>query len=94
MEVFLILACFISNAFALDNLYKDRKKITGILIIVNLCLTVALAYQFDQIKNIFYVILAAAAIVVAFFGIKFYIKRKNSEAVVINNKEIENHEDL
>lgn len=93
MEVFLILACFISNAFALDNLYKDRKKITGILIIVNLCLTVALAYQFDQIKNIFYVILAAAAIVVAFFGVKFYINKRKSEAVIVN-KEIEHNEDL
>lgn len=94
MEVFLIMACFISNALALDSLYKDRKKLTGILIIVNLCLTVALAYQFDQIQNIFYVLLTILAIVLAFFGIQFYIKKKKTDAVIIDNKEIENNDDL
>lgn len=93
MEVFLILACFISNAFALDSLYKDRKKLTGVLIIVNLCLTVALAYQFDQIQNIFYVLLAVVALIVAFFGVKFYINKRKSEVVIVN-KEIEHNEDL
>lgn len=93
MEVALILACFISNALALNSLYNDRKKITGILIIVNLCLTVALAYQFQQILNIFYVLLAVLGAVVIFFGVKYYLKKKHQEAVIIETKEIEYDED-
>lgn len=43
MEVGLIIIMFISNAFALDCLYNRRIKTTGVLLIFNLCLTVALA---------------------------------------------------
>lgn len=94
MEVILILLCFVSNALALDSLYKDKKKTTGMLIILNLCLTVALAYQFDQIQNIFYALLVILGAVIVFFAVKFYIKKKQEDALIINNKEIEHDEDL
>lgn len=93
MEVILILACFISNALALDSLFKDKKKITGMLIVLNLCLTVALAYQFEQIENIFYVLLTVLGIVVIFFGVKFYLKKKHQNAIIVDAKEIEHDED-
>ena len=92
MEVALILACFLSNALALDSLYKDRKKLAGMLIICNLCLTVALAYQFQQIQNIFYVLLVVLGIVIIFFRVKYYLKKRHQDAVIIETKEIENDE--
>jgi len=93
MEVALIIVCFISNALALDSLYNDRKKTTGALLILNLCLTVALAYQFKQIQKIFYILLICLGVIVLFFGIKFYLQKRKSDAIVIETKEIENNED-
>ncbi len=86
MEVGLIIALFFSNVFALDCLYNHRKKTTGALIILNLCLTVALAYQFQQMEKIFYLFLCCAAIGVIFFVVKFYTKKKYLE-----KKKEENH---
>ena len=59
MEVGLIIILFLSNAFALDCLYNKRIKTTGALLILNLCLTVALAYQFEQMgKNCSFVVMS------------------------------------
>ena len=63
------------------------------LIVLNLCLTVALAYQFEQIENIFYVLLTVLGIVVIFFGVKFYLKKKHQNAIIVDAKEIEHDED-
>lgn len=94
MEVALIILSFLSNALAMDCLYNDRKKLTGVLIIVNLCLTVAIAYQFNQIKNIFYVLLVVLAIGILFFILRIYLKKKRQEAMIIENKEIEKNEEI
>jgi hypothetical protein len=88
MEVALILGSFISSALALDCLYKERVRAAGALIIINLCLTVAIAYQFKQIKNIFYVLMVVAGVIIFVFAIKYYLKRRKSNAIVIDdNKE-------
>lgn len=76
MEVGLIIALFICNAIALDCLYNHRIKTTGALLIANLCLSVALAYQFEQMEKIFYIFLSIVGVVVLFFGIRFYLRKK------------------
>lgn len=93
MEVALIICCFVSNALALNFLYNDKKKLTGMLIILNLCLTVALAYQFKQIQNICYVLMVIAALIILILGIKYYLKRKKSKAIVVETREIKNEDD-
>ena len=52
MEVLLIVGLFVSSALSLNFLVGGRSKLAGAMNIVNLCLTVAVAYQFDQVKNI------------------------------------------
>ena len=84
MEVALIIGLFFSNALALDCLYNQRVNTTGALLIANLCLTVAIAYQFDQVKNIIWVFVCAAIAIVVFFVVKTWIKRKKNQAKIID----------
>ncbi|MCD7949617.1 MAG: hypothetical protein LUG12_05080 [Erysipelotrichaceae bacterium] len=93
MEVALILILFISNVFGLDCLYNHRYKTTGALLILNMCLTVALAYQFDQMQNIMYVLLAVAGIIVVVFMVRYLLIRKKNQGKIINNEYIEEKED-
>lgn len=81
MEVGLIIILFLSNALALDCLYNHRIKTTGALLILNLCLTVALAYQFEQMNKIVHLLLGLIALIVLFFGIKFYLQKKKEQAI-------------
>lgn len=85
MEVGLIIVLFLSNALALDCLYNHRIKTTGALIVLNLCLTVALAYQFQQMEKIFYLLLTCAGLVALFFGVKFYLRKKRETPVIIKD---------
>lgn len=85
MEVALIIALFVANAIALDCLYNHRIKTTGALLILNLCLTVALAYQFKQMEKIFYLFLGLVGIVAIFFAVRFYIIKKREQAIVIDD---------
>lgn len=84
MEVGLIIALFVSNAVALDCLYNQRTKTTGALLIANLCLTVALAYQFKQMEKIFYIFLVFVGIVVIFFAIRFYLRKRKEKSLIID----------
>ncbi|MEG0277231.1 MAG: hypothetical protein RR630_09385 [Coprobacillus sp.] len=95
MEVGLIIALFASNAVALDCLYNQRIKTTGALIILNLCLTVALAYQFQQMEKIFYLFLGLVGLIIVFFGVRFYLRKKKETAIVIKDADriIEDKED-
>ena len=93
MEVGLIIALFVSNAFALDCLYNGRKKTTGALLILNLCLTVALSYQFQQMEKIFYLFLSVVGLIVVFFGVRFYIQKKKMDATIVEHKKIENKDE-
>lgn len=85
MEVGLIIALFASSAVALDCLYNQRIKTTGALIILNLCLTVALAYQFQQMEKIFYLFLGLVGLIVLFFGVRFYLRKKKEAPIVIKD---------
>ena len=84
MEVGLIILLFVSNALALDCLYNHRIKTTGALLILNLCLTVALAYQFKQMEKIVYILLGLIGVIVLFFGVRFYIKKKKEAPIIID----------
>ena len=85
MEVGLIILLFVSNALALDCLYNHRIKTTGDLLILNLCLTVALAYQFKQMEKIVYILLGLIGVIVLFFGVRFYIKKKKEAPIIIED---------
>ena len=85
MEVGLIILLFVSNALALDCLYNHRIKTTGALLILNLCLTVALAYQFKQMEKIAYILLGLIGVIVLFFGVRFYIKKKKEAPIIIED---------
>ncbi|MGN1181581.1 MAG: hypothetical protein ACI4SR_01135 [Faecalibacillus sp.] len=89
MEVALIIGLFATSALALNFLVGQRTKMAGAMNIINLCLTVAIAYQFDQVKNIIWLFICAAVIVVVFFIVKTFIKRKKSQAKVIDKGVIE-----
>lgn len=85
MEVGLIILLFVSNALALDCLYNHRIKTTGALLILNLCLTVALAYQFKQMEKIVYILLGLIGVIVLFFGVRFHIKKKKEAPIIIED---------
>ena len=93
MEVGLIIILFLSNALALDCLYNHRIKTTGALLILNLCLTVALAYQFEQMNKIVHLLLGLIALIVLFFGIKFYLQKKKEQTIQKNDRMIEEKEE-
>ncbi|MCD7840036.1 MAG: hypothetical protein LUG46_05330 [Erysipelotrichaceae bacterium] len=93
MEVALILILFLSNAFGLDCLYNRRYKTTGALLILNMCLTVALAYQFDQMQNIMYVLLAVALIIIIVLIVRYFLIKKRNEGKIIDNEYIEEKDD-
>lgn len=93
MEVALILILFLSNVFGLDCLYNRRYKTTGALLILNMCLTVALAYQFDQMQNIMYVLLVIAGIIIVLLIARYLIIKKKNEGKIIDTEYIEEKED-
>lgn len=88
MEVGLIIALFVANAVALDCLYNHRIKTTGALLVLNLCLTVALAYQFKQMEKIFHIFLGLVALVAIFFAVRFYITKKKQEVIIVNDDQM------
>lgn len=94
MEVGLIIAMFALNVFGLDCLYNQRIKTTGAVLVLNLCLVVALAYQFQQVTKIMYLLLALAIMVLVILGVRFYLhKRKQTPKItdvdhIIEEKEV------
>jgi len=93
MEVFLIVGLFVSSALALNFLVGKSVKLAGAMNIINLCLTVAVAYQFDQVKNIIWLFICAAVIVLVFFIVKFYIRKKKRNSKIIDVDLIEDKDD-
>ena len=77
--VALLLALFISNALALDFLYNNKAKFSGVFNIASLCLTVALAYHFKQMKSIATVLGIFLAIVVVIVIIRLVVRKKLNE---------------
>ena len=97
--VALLIALFVSNALALDLLYNKRGKLAGVMNIISLCLTVALAYTFNQTQNIMIVFGIFLAIVALIVILKFVIKRQvkkkkeaKAEELDKKKKEGENNE--
>ena len=84
MEVALIIGLFVTSALALNFLVGQKTKMAGAMNIINLCFTVAIAYQFDQVKNIIWVFVCAAIAIVVFFVVKTWIKRKKNQAKIID----------
>lgn len=88
MEVVLIILLFAVNVFALDCLYNQRTKTTGAMLIANLCLTVALAYQFQQMQKIFYIFLVVAGVIVIYYIVRVYLqKRKPKDKNIIKDED-------
>lgn len=93
MEVALIIGVFISTSLALNFLVSQKVKLSGAFNVISLCLIVAIAYQFDQVKNIIWVLAIAAAIVIAYFLLKMFFKAKKKKSTgpidvdVIESKE-------
>ena len=90
MEALLLIALFASNVVALDCLYNQKVKMTGMLIIANMLLTVLIAYQFEQMHEIFSIIISVAILVAIALGVRMYLKKKN----VNNYIEIEDKENI
>lgn len=87
MEVMLIVGLFISTALSLNFIVNQRYKLAGAMNIINLCLVVATAYQFDQVKNIVWLFSVAVVIVLLYFIIRLLIKKKKEEKLLIEDKE-------
>ncbi len=89
MEIGLIFAIFISNVIGLECLYNSRYKTTGALLILNLCLTVALAYQFQQMDKIIMILFVVVLIIAVFFGGRVYLnyRRHHPKAEIIEQIE-------
>ena len=77
MEVMLIVGLFASSALSLNFIVNQKYKLAGSMNIINLCLVVATAYQFDQVKNIVWLFGIAAVLV--YFVVRFLLKKKKKE---------------
>lgn len=79
MEVMLIVGLFASSALSLNFIVNQKYKLAGSMNIINLCLVVATAYQFDQVKNIVWLFGITAGVVLVYFVVRFLLKKKKKE---------------
>lgn len=77
--VIMLIALFISNALALYFLYNEKAQFSGVCNIASLCLTVALAYHFNQIKSIALVVGIVIAVAIAAVIIRIIIGKQLKE---------------
>jgi len=75
MEVMLIVGLFASSALSLNFIVNQKYKLAGSMNIINLCLVVATAYQFDQVKNIVWLF----GVVLVYFLVRFLLKKQKKE---------------
>ena len=90
MEAMLVIALFASNVVALECLYNHKVKTTGMLLIANMLLTVLIAYQFEQMHEIFSIIVCGAILIAIGLGVHIYFKKKK----VSRYKELEEKESV
>lgn len=83
MEVMLIVGLFASSALSLNFIVNQKYKLAGSMNIINLCLVVATAYQFDQVKNIVWLFGIAAGVVLVYFFSKISFKEKEKRETTI-----------
>lgn len=74
MEVALVIAMFVCTALALNFMVNGRHKLSGTFEIINLCLIVATAYQFELVNSIIMVLIVLAILIIA--GLILNKKRK------------------
>ena len=74
-----IVGLFASSALSLNFIVNQKYKLAGSMNIINLCLVVATAYQFDQVKNIVWLFGIAAGVVLVYFVVRFLLKKKKKE---------------
>ena len=64
MEVALVIAMFVCTALALNFMVNGRHKLSGTFEIINLCLIVATAYQFELVNSIIMVLIVLAILII------------------------------
>lgn len=74
MEVGLVIAMFVCNALALNFMVNGKHKLSGTFNIINLCLIVATAYQFELVDSIIMVLIIFAILII--IGLILNKKRK------------------
>ena len=74
MEVALVIGMFVCTALALNFLVNGRRKLSGTFEIINLCLIVATAYQFELVDSIIMVLIIFAILII--IGLILNKKRK------------------
>lgn len=77
MEVGLVIAMFVCTALALNFMVSGRHKLSGTFEIINLCLIVATAYQFELVNSIIMVLILLAILIIA--GLIFNKNRKEKK---------------
>ena len=77
MEVVLVIAMFVCTALALNFMVNGRHKLSGTFEIINLCLIVATAYQFELVNSIIMVLIVLAILIIA--GLILNKKRKQKK---------------
>ena len=77
MEVALVIAMFVCTALALNFMVNGRHKLSGTFEIINLCLIVATAYQFELVNSIIMVLIVLAILIIA--GLILNKKRKQKK---------------
>ena len=77
MEVALVIAMFVCTALALNFMVNGRHKLSGTFEIINLCLIVATAYQFELVNSIIMVLIVLAILIIA--GLILNKKRKKKK---------------
>ena len=77
MEVALVIVMFVCTALALNFMVNGRHKLSGTFEIINLCLIVATAYQFELVNSIIMVLIVLAILIIA--GLILNKKRKQKK---------------
>ena len=75
MEVGLVIAMFVCNALALNCMVNSKYKLSGTFNIINLCLIVATAYQFELVDSIITVLIIFAILII----ISLILNKKRKE---------------
>lgn len=83
MEVMLIVGLFASSALSLNFIVNQKYKLAGSMNIINLCLVVATAYQFDQVKNIVWLFGIAGRSCTCLFCSKISFKEEEKRKTTI-----------
>ena len=77
MEVALVIAMFVCTALALNFMVNGKHKLSGTFEIINLCLIVATAYQFELVNSIIMVLIVLAILIIV--GLILNKKRKQKK---------------